>query len=298
MTLGVPDTYKEEKAMSTQFVLTLSCPERPGIVNAVTSFLVRHSCDITEHQQFDDPDHGRVFLRTGFTSTDGTITLDALKAEFASIAETYGMQWELRDATVKSRVLVMVSRFDHCLADLLYRFKSGTLDADIALVVSNHPDLKPMADAAGIPFEHIPVTAATKQRAEARLLELVDGHAIDLVVLARYMQILSDDLCKSLEGRAINIHHSFLPSFVGAKPYHQAYQRGVKHVGATAHYVTADLDEGPIIEQEVIRVDHRLAADQLVLVGRDAERLALARAVNWHCQNRILLHGNRTVIFS
>ncbi|WP_416982601.1 formyltetrahydrofolate deformylase [Streptomyces sp. T028] len=284
--------------MSTQFVLTLSCPERPGIVNAVTSFLVRHSCDITEHQQFDDPDHGQVFLRTGFTGTDGTITLDGLKEEFASIADTYGMQWELRDATVKSRVLVMVSKFDHCLADLLYRWRSGTLDADIALIVSNHPDLKPLADAAGIPFEHVPVTAATKQQAEARLLELVDGHDIDLVVLARYMQILSDDLCKTLEGRAINIHHSFLPSFVGAKPYHQAYQRGVKHVGATAHYVTADLDEGPIIEQEVIRVDHRLSADQLVLVGRDAERLALARAVNWHCQNRILLHGNRTVIFS
>ncbi|WP_460062808.1 formyltetrahydrofolate deformylase [Streptomyces sp. YKOK-I1] len=285
-------------AMSNRFVLTLSCPERSGIVNAVTGFLVRHSCDITEHQQFDDPDHGQVFLRTGFTSIDGTITLDGLKEEFASIADTYGMQWELRDATAKVRVLVMVSKFDHCLADLLYRWRSGTLDADLALVVSNHPDLKPLADAAGLPFAHIPVTAATKQRAEARLLELVDTHDIDLVVLARYMQILSDDLCKALEGRAINIHHSFLPSFVGAKPYHQAYQRGVKHVGATAHYVTADLDEGPIIEQEVIRVDHRLSADQLVLVGRDAERTALARAVNWHCQNRILLHGNRTVIFS
>ncbi|GAA3825512.1 formyltetrahydrofolate deformylase [Streptomyces phyllanthi] len=284
--------------MSTQFVLTLSCPERPGIVNAVTSFLVRHSCDITEHQQFDDPDHGRVFLRTGFRTTDETIVLGGLKEDFAAIADTYGMQWELRDASVKSRVLVMVSKFDHCLADLLYRWRSGTLDADIALIVSNHADLRPMADAAGIPFEHVPVTAATKPRSEARLLELVDQYDIDLVVLARYMQILSDDLCKTLEGRAINIHHSFLPSFVGAKPYHQAYQRGVKHVGATAHYVTADLDEGPIIEQEVIRVDHRLSAAQLVLVGRDAERTALARAVNWHCQNRILLHGNRTVIFS
>jgi formyltetrahydrofolate deformylase len=284
--------------MSTQFVLTLSCPERPGIVNAVTSFLVRHSCDITEHQQFDDPDHGQVFLRTEFRTTEETITVDGLKQAFVTIANTYGMQWELRDASVKSRVLVMVSKFDHCLADLLYRWRSGTLDADIALIVSNHPDLRPLADAAGIPFEHIPVTAATKPQSEARLLELVDQYDIDLVVLARYMQILSDDLCKKLEGRAINIHHSFLPSFVGAKPYHQAYQRGVKHVGATAHYVTADLDEGPIIEQEVIRVDHRLSAEQLVLVGRDAERTALARAVNWHCQNRILLHGNRTVIFS
>ncbi|MDN3024091.1 formyltetrahydrofolate deformylase [Streptomyces sp. S.PB5] len=284
--------------MSTQFVLTLSCPERPGIVNAVTSFLVRHSCDITEHQQFDDPDHELVFLRTGFRTTDESITLGGLKEAFDAVAGTYGMQWQLRDASVKPRILVMVSKFDHCLADLLYRWRSDTLDADIALVVSNHPDLGPLADAAGLPFEHVPVSAATKPQAEARLLELVDEHAIDLVVLARYMQILSDDLCKKLEGRAINIHHSFLPSFVGAKPYHQAYQRGVKHVGATAHYVTADLDEGPIIEQEVIRVDHRLSADQLVLVGRDAERTALARAVNWHCQNRVLLHGNRTVIFS
>lgn len=232
------------------------------------------------------------------STTDGALTLDGLKEEFATVAAAYGMQWELRDATVKPRVLVMVSKFDHCLADLLYRWQSGTLDAEIALVVSNHPDLRLMADTVSVPFEHVPVTAATKQQAEARLLDLVDRHGIDLVVLARYMQILSDDLCKTLEGRAINIHHSFLPSFVGAKPYHQAYQRGVKHVGATAHYVTADLDEGPIIEQEVIRVDHRLSADQLVLVGRDAERLALARAVNWHCQNRILLHGNRTVIFS
>ncbi|MYV99916.1 formyltetrahydrofolate deformylase [Streptomyces sp. SID3343] len=284
--------------MTTPFVLTLSSAERPGIVNAVTSFLVQHSCDITEHQQFDDPDRGRVLLRTEFVTTDETITLAGLQKAFTAVADGYGMRWQLRDASVKSRVLVMVSKFGHCLADLLYRWQSGTLDADIALIVSNHADLQPMADAAGVDFVHIPITAQTKAHAESRLLELVDEYEIDLVVMARYMQILSDDLCKNLDGRAINIHHSFLPSFAGAKPYHQAYQRGVKHVGATAHYVTADLDEGPIIEQEVIRVDHRLSPDRLALVGRDAERLALARAVNWHCQNRVLLHGNRTVVFN
>jgi formyltetrahydrofolate deformylase len=284
--------------MTHQFVLTLSCPERPGIVHSVTSFLDRHGCDISEHQQFDDQDHGHLFLRTSFRAPSPGLALQQLRDAFGPVAEAFGMRWQLLDAAHKPRVLVMVSKFDHCLADLLYRWRSETLDAELALVVSNHPDLRPLALAAGLGFEHVPVTAETKAQAEGRLLELVDEHQIDLVVLARYMQVLSNDLCKRLEGRAINIHHSFLPSFAGAKPYHQAYHRGVKLVGATAHYVTADLDEGPIIEQEVIRVDHRLSPDQLVLVGRDAERLALARAVNWHCQNRVLLHGNRTVIFS
>ncbi|MFF8844284.1 formyltetrahydrofolate deformylase [Streptomyces sp. NPDC015127] len=284
--------------MNSEFVLTLSCPERPGILHAVTSFLLGHGCDITEHQQFDDAEHGSVFLRTSFTGPTAGITVDRLRDTFASVADTFRMEWEFRDAALKPRVLVMVSKFDHCLADLLYRWRSNALDAEIVLVVSNHPDLEPLAAAEGVPFEHVPVTADTKPEAEARLLALVEEHRIDLVVLARYMQVLSDDLCKQLEGRAINIHHSFLPSFAGAKPYHQAHRRGVKLVGATAHYVTADLDEGPIIEQEVIRVDHRAGPDQLVTVGRDAERLALARAVNWHCQGRILLHGNRTVVFS
>ncbi|MCX3059418.1 formyltetrahydrofolate deformylase [Streptomyces beihaiensis] len=283
--------------MSKQYILTLNCPARPGIVHAVTAFLVGLGCDITEHQQFDDTDNGVVFLRTSFTAP-GSAALDRLQEGFSTTAERYAMQWRMRDAAVKPRVLVMVSRFDHCLADLLYRWRSGTLGGDIALVVSNHPDLRAQAEQAGVAFHHVPVSRDTKPEAEEQLLRLVDEHDIDLVVLARYMQILSDDLCKSLEGRAINIHHSFLPSFAGAKPYHQAHQRGVKLVGATAHYVTADLDEGPIIEQEVIRVDHRQSADELVLVGRDAERLALARAVNWHCQSRVLLHGNRTVIFN
>ncbi|MFI7004907.1 formyltetrahydrofolate deformylase [Streptomyces sp. NPDC050145] len=282
--------------MPQPYILTLNCPERPGIVHAVTAFLVGQGCDITEHQQFDDTDNGVVFLRTSFSAPDDT-TLDALQERFAATAEAYAMEWRLRDAGAAPRLLVMVSKFDHCLADLLYRWRSGTLDGDIALVVSNHPDLRAQVEQAGVPFLHVPVTRDTKPEAEARLLALVEEHAVDLVVLARYMQILSDDLCKALEGRAINIHHSFLPSFAGAKPYHQAHRRGVKLVGATAHYVTADLDEGPIIEQEVIRVDHRKSADELVRVGRDAERLALARAVNWHCQSRVLLHGNRTVVF-
>ncbi|MFF4400617.1 formyltetrahydrofolate deformylase [Streptomyces sp. NPDC001480] len=284
--------------MKTEFVLTLSCPERPGILHAVTSFLLGHGCDITEHQQFDDADHGIVFLRTSFAAPGAEVALDRLRDTFAPVAAEFGMEWQLRNAALKPRVLVMVSRFDHCLADLLYRWRSGALDAEIVLVASNHPDLEPLVAAEGVPFEHIPVTAGTKPQAEARLLALVEEHHIDLVVLARYMQVLSDELCKRLEGRAINIHHSFLPSFAGAKPYHQAHRRGVKLVGATAHYVTADLDEGPIIEQEIIRVDHRAGPDQLVTVGRDAERLALARAVNWHCQGRVLIHGNRTVVFS
>ncbi|MFF7129223.1 MULTISPECIES: formyltetrahydrofolate deformylase [unclassified Streptomyces] len=284
--------------MKNEFVLTLSCPERPGILHAVTSFLLRHGCDITEHQQFDDADHGIVFLRTGFAAPGTEVTLDRLRDTFAPVAAEWGMDWQLRDSARKPRVLVMVSKFDHCLADLLYRWRSKDLDAEIVLVASNHPDLEPLATAEGVPFEHVPVTADTKPQAEARLLALVEEHRVDLVVLARYMQVLSDDLCKRLEGRAINIHHSFLPSFAGAKPYHQAHRRGVKLVGATAHYVTADLDEGPIIEQEIIRVDHRAGADRLVTVGRDAERLALARAVNWHCQGRVLIHGNRTVVFS
>ena len=206
------------------------------------------------------------------------------------------MSFAFHDET-KPRLLVMVSKFGHCLNDLIFRWRAGTLGGDIALVVSNHPDLRPMAEAAGLPFLHLPVTAATKPEAEPRLLELVDEHQIDLVVLARYMQILSDDLCRALQGRAINIHHSFLPGFKGAKPYHQAYSRGVKLVGATAHYVTAELDEGPIIEQEVIRVDHTYHPRTLSTVGQDAECLALSRAVRWHCEHRILLHGHSTVVF-
>ena len=281
--------------MSNRFVLTLSCTNQPGIVHAVTSVLVDGGCDITEHQQFDDSVHGRLFLRTCFEATSGT--REQLEADFATVATTYGMQWELHDASRRTRVLVMASKFGHCLNDLLYRWQVGSLGVDIALVVSNHPALGPMAGAAGVPFLHVPVTPDSKEQAEATLLALVEEHEIDLVVLARYMQVLSNELCKELEGRAINIHHSFLPSFKGARPYHQAYARGVKQVGATAHYVTPDLDEGPIIEQEVIRVDHTYGPDDLVTVGRDAESLALAHAVTWHGQHRVLVNGDRTVVF-
>jgi formyltetrahydrofolate deformylase len=208
------------------------------------------------------------------------------------------MTWQLDDATHCTRILLMVSKFDHCLTDLLYRWRTGSLGGQVAVVVSNHEDLAHLAATAGVPFVHIPVTAAGKPPAEQLLLQVIDEQRIDLVVLARYMQVLSDPLCRTRRGRAINIHHSFLPSFAGAKPYHQAYERGVKYVGATAHYVTAELDEGPIIEQELTRVDHHRAPEDLIAVGRDAERLALARAVTWHCQHRILLNGNRTIVFN
>jgi formyltetrahydrofolate deformylase len=284
--------------MQRRFVLTLSCPDRPGIVHAVTSYLVNFGLDITEHQQFDDGLHGRLFMRTSFVSESQDLRVGHLATAFEPIAAAFGMAWHLYDVSEQPRVLVMVSKFDHCLNDLLYRWRTNSLSGDLVLVVSNHDDLRQMVEAAGLPFKHLPVTPETKSAAEAELLSLVSEYNADLIVLARYMQILSNELCKELEGRAINIHHSFLPGFVGAKPYHQAYERGVKLVGATAHYVTSDLDEGPIIEQEVIRVDHRPSPDDLVRVGRDAERVALARAVEWHCQRRVLLNGNRTIIFS
>jgi formyltetrahydrofolate deformylase len=294
------------KTRQAEFVLTLSCPEQPGIVRAVTAFLADRGFDIVEHQQFDDHVSGNLYLRTAFThgfdelnpQNDGLAHQDveSLTAAFAPIAQDFAMEFAIHD-TQPQRLLVMVSKFGHCLNDLIFRWQAGSLGAEIAVVVSNHEDLRPMAEAAGLTFIHVPVTAATKPEAEAKLLELVAEYNADLVVLARYMQVLSNELCTSLRGRAINIHHSFLPGFKGAKPYHQAYDRGVKLVGATAHYVTADLDEGPIIEQEVFRVDHSLDADALVTVGRDAETQALSRAVKWHCQHRVLLNNTRTVVF-
>ncbi|TDL44781.1 formyltetrahydrofolate deformylase [Kocuria rosea] len=278
-----------------QFVLTITCQDQVGIVHAVTEFLLAHGANIKEHQQFDDPVHGVVHLRTAFTGPD-ELRLETMEADFAAIADRFGMRYRLHDQT-PPRMLVMVSKGGHCLNDLIFRWRAGGLGGEIALVVSNHEDLRPMAEAAGLPFLHVPVSPATKDAAEQRLLELVEAHDIDLVVLARYMQILSDDLCRALAGRAINIHHSFLPGFKGARPYHQAYERGVKLVGATAHYVTADLDEGPIIEQEVIRVDHSYDPRALSTVGQDAEALALSRAVRWHCEHRVLLEGTSTVVF-
>ncbi|MFE7629667.1 formyltetrahydrofolate deformylase [Kocuria sp. NPDC057446] len=278
-----------------QFVLTITCQDQVGIVHAVTEFLLAHEANINEHQQFDDTVHGLVHLRTAFTGPL-ELTHETLQRNFAPIAERFGMRYQIHDQT-PPRLLVMVSKGGHCLNDLIFRWRAGGLGGEIALVVSNHEHLRPMAEAAGLPFIHIPVSPATKEEAEQRLLELVEEHDIDLVVLARYMQILSDDLCRALAGRAINIHHSFLPGFKGARPYHQAYERGVKLVGATAHYVTADLDEGPIIEQEVIRVDHSHDPRALSTVGQDAEALALSRAVRWHCEHRVLLEGSSTVVF-
>ncbi|WP_220032549.1 formyltetrahydrofolate deformylase [Mycolicibacterium moriokaense] len=282
----------------TGFVLTLSCPDRPGIVFSLTEFLLMHDCTIVECQQFIDRDAEKFFIRLQFEAAYGAaVELDRLRADFVDLAQRFAMQWRMLHASDKHRVLIMASKYGHCLNDLLFRTDNGALNIDVVAVVSNHPDLGWMADNYGIPFHHVPVSAATRTEAEGRLLELVDELGVDLVVLARYMQILSTDLCKQLEGRAINIHHSMLPSFKGARPYHQAYSRGVKVVGATAHYVTEDLDEGPIIEQEIARVDHSMSAAEVTMLGRDNECLALARAVRWHTENRILLDGARTVVF-
>src|SRR4051812_18743617 len=279
------------------FVLTITCPDRPGIVHAVTGFLLQRSGNILESQQFDDRENQRFFMRIDFEISDPTLTAEGLRADFAPLAAQFAMEYQLWAARAPYRTLLMVSGHLHCLNDLLFRQSTGSLQIDIPLVVSNHLDAEPLAKAYGIDFVHLPVAPDTKPAVEARLLELVEQHGIHLVVLARYMQVLSDELCRELSGRAINIHHSFLPSFKGAKPYHQAHDRGVKLIGATAHYVTADLDEGPIIEQDVIRVDHGHTRDQLVAAGRDVEAQVLSRAVRWHSESRVLVNGNRTVVF-
>lgn len=278
------------------FVLVLVCPDRPGIVHAVSGFLVRHGGNIRESQQYGDQSSGRFFMRIDF-ATEGPVSVDELRAEFGEVAAGFDMHYELWDARAPYRTLIMVSRHLHCLNDLLFRHSTGALQVDIPVVVSNHPDAEALVRSYGLDFAHVPVTPDSKPAAEAELLRLVKEHDVDLVVLARYMQVLSDDLCRELSGRAINIHHSFLPSFKGAKPYHQAWERGVKLVGATAHYVTADLDEGPIIEQDVMRVDHTHTQDQLVAAGRDVEAQVLSRAVRWHSESRVLLNGHRTVVF-
>ena len=279
-------------------VLVLSCKDAPGIVHEVSGFLVREQCTIVESHQFDSRTSGMFYMRVEFARVDGAaLDFAALCRAFEDIAEQFGMSWRLADAAERQRVLILVSRYAHCLNDLLFRNSVGELNLEVVAVVSNHPDLEHIADFYGVPFRHIPVTRDTKPEAEAALLDIVRQERVDLVVLARYMQILSDDLCRQLEGRAINIHHSMLPSFKGARPYHQAHARGVKFIGATAHYVTADLDEGPIIEQEMLRVNHSLDPEQLAARGREAETRALAHAVRWHTENRVVIHGSRTVVF-
>ena len=282
--------------MRPDYVLTLSCPDRTGIVHRVTGLLFESGCNIADAQQFGDVESRRFFLRVHFDAPD-VAEMQTLQEGFASLAEVFGMDWKIHDAQRRARLLVLVSQQGHCLNDLLFRAHSRQLPVDIAGVVSNHDDFAALADSYGVPFHHLPVNATNKSAQERQVIELVESERIDLLVLARYMQILSPELCDALAGRAINIHHSFLPSFKGAKPYHQAHQRGVKIIGATAHYVTRDLDEGPIIEQDVARVDHAMTPKELVRVGSDTESQVLARAVRRHVEHRILLNGHRTVVF-
>jgi formyltetrahydrofolate deformylase len=280
------------------YVLTLTCPDRAGIVHAVSGLLVEQGGNIVESQQFGDLAEERFFMRVRFAVDGaGPGTLERLRTSFTPVAARWGMTWELWDAGEPYRTLILVSKYSHCLNDLLFRWSSGSLQIDVVGVLSNHPDCERLVASYGVPFHHVPVTPETKTDAEKRMLELVEAEGVDLVVLARYMQVLSDDTCRRLAGKAINIHHSFLPSFKGARPYHQAFDRGVKLVGATAHYVTGDLDEGPIIEQDVTRVDHRFDAAELVAAGRDVESQVLSRAVRWHAETRVLLNGSKTVVF-
>jgi formyltetrahydrofolate deformylase len=278
-------------------ILTLSCPDRPGIVAAVATLLASQGCNILESAQYDDVDTGRFFMRVVCQPVVDGVTHEGLKAAFHPVAAQFGMDWKFHDATRRLRVLIMVSKQDHCLNDLLYRYKVGALPMDPVAIVSNHRDSYQLAASYDIPFHHLPVSATTKPAQEAKLWALIEEYGAELVVLARYMQVLSDGLAQKLEGRAINIHHGLLPSFKGAKPYHQAHARGVKLIGATAHYVTGVLDEGPIIEQEVARVEYNMRAEDLVALGRDVECQVLARAVRGHLEHRVFLNGQKTVVF-
>lgn len=278
------------------FVLTVTCPTARGIVAALSGYLAEKGCNIVDSSQFDDFDTGRFFMRISFISEEG-IGRDTLLEGLTPISQKFSMQADIHDTAERMKVLLMVSRFGHCLNDLLYRWKIGALPIDIVGVVSNHFDYQKVVVNHDIPFHHIKVTKENKPQAEAQLMDVVEQTGTELVVLARYMQVLSDDLCKKMSGRIINIHHSFLPSFKGANPYKQAYQRGVKLIGATAHYVTADLDEGPIIEQDTVRVTHAQSPDDYVSLGRDVEAQVLARAIHAHIHHRTFINGNRTIVF-
>jgi formyltetrahydrofolate deformylase len=282
---------------SLEFVLTLSCPDKPGIVYAVSSFLVQHSANIIDSQQYGEPDDGGLFfMRVYFRVPQPGRSVAELERDFTWVAESFQMNWHLHAKSERIRTLLMVSQLGHCLNHLLFRWSTGSLPVDITGVVSNHEVFRSLTESYQLPFHYMPVTADTKPAAEAQLLSVIDETSTELVVLARYMQIISAEVCKRVEGRMINIHHSFLPSFKGAKPYHQAYAKGVKLIGATAHYVTPDLDEGPIIEQGLVRVDHSYSPDRLVEAGRDVEAQVLARAVTWHAEHRVLLNANRRVV--
>jgi formyltetrahydrofolate deformylase len=280
-----------------RLILTITCPDTTGIVAAVTGFLAEHDAFIVESAQFGDPVEQQFFQRIVFHPNGSLSDKAQFARAFAPVAARFGMTWDLHDTTTRDRILIAVSRFGHCLNDLLHRYRTGSLAMDIVGVVSNHEDMRDIVEWHGIPYHHLPVAKSTKAVQEKQLLELVDSLKVDLLVLARYMQILSLEACERLAGRCVNIHHSFLPSFKGARPYHQAHARGVKIIGATAHYVTSNLDEGPIIEQGVERVDHTAGPDELVAIGRDIESVVLARAVHYHTERRVLINGAKTVVF-
>lgn len=284
-------------AEQQSYILTITCPDTVGIVAAVSGFLTENDAFITEAAQYGDPIARRFFMRIVFQAGALMPPRAELEKKFLAIAQRFQMIWQLHDGARRPRLLVLVSKFDHCLNDLLYRYRNGSLAVEIPAVVSNHRDLERMVEWHGIPFHYLPVGNDNKRAQEAKILEMVERLQVDLVVLARYMQILSQPMCEALKWRAINIHHSFLPSFKGAKPYHQAHARGVKIIGATAHYVTPDLDEGPIIEQAVERVDHTHTPDDLVAIGRDIENVVLSRAVRYHIEHRVLANGHKTVVF-
>ena len=280
----------------TKFCLTVTCPSQRGIVAAIAKYIAENGCNITDSAQFDDPDNGQFFMRVSADSETGT-PLEDLREGFAKIAEPFGMDYKFHDKDSTMKVVVMVSRFGHCLNDLLYRVRIGALPIEIVAVISNHMDYQKVVVNHDIPFHHIKVTKENKPEAEARIMEVVEDTGAELIVLARYMQILSDAMCQKMSGRIINIHHSFLPSFKGANPYKQAYERGVKLIGATSHYVTADLDEGPIIEQDIVRITQAQSASDYVSLGRDVESSVLARAIHAHAHHRVFLNGNKTVVF-
>lgn len=282
--------------MSASYVLTVSCPDKIGIVSKVSTFLADHQCMITEANHHADEELGMFFMRNEISNLN--MSEESFKLKFLDIAKQFDMQWKLSSGAKKKRVIIMVSKQDHCLYDLLYRWKSGEMDYDIPCVISNHLDLKGLVEWHGIPYVHIPVTPDNKSQAFSEVVKWVEHYQADIIVLARYMQIIPPDLCRKYPGQIINIHHSFLPSFIGARPYHQAFERGVKLIGATCHYVTEELDAGPIIEQDVRRVSHSESADEMVVLGKDVEKNALARGLKHHLEDRVLLSGNKTIVFA
>jgi formyltetrahydrofolate deformylase len=284
-----------KKGKPSEYILTLTCPDRRGIVRAISGLLADNGCNILDSAQFSDPDTNSFFMRVHFADETGGGR--DLAQKLAPVGREFGLDWKLHDAAYKPRLLLMASKTGHCLNDLLFRYSSGLIHADVRGVVSNHEDFRALTESHGIAYHHLPVDNATRPAQEAQLLELIATERIDLVVLARYMQVLSPELSRALRGRAINIHHSFLPSFKGAHPYKQAHDRGVKLIGATAHFVTDDLDEGPIIEQDVSRVGHAQSVQEFTAIGRDVECVVLARAVDWFVHHRILLNGDRTIVF-